>query len=339
MIKVFLFILHVASFCHGLTIVVTGTSQGIGLDAATRLIKDGHTVIHANRSMERSQTAVKAAGGGIPMECNLASLKSIRAFASQVQQQTDKSPAQIDVLCCNAGIAPSTKAKTPSLSEDGFEECIATNHLGHFLLVNLLKENLAQSETARLVVTASSVHDPEAPGGNVGAGATVGDLSGLGVNLQENNNNGIAPTMIDGNVEYDGAKVYMDSKLCNVLFCREALNRLPGISVRSFNPGFIPSSGLFRAPRKDNWIGATAFTVVAGLIGFAVPVEVGGARLAYMATASDDEVPSGSYYSAEVTSRASSKAEGFDLASVSQEGSDEELSAKLWEASAKIVGL
>ena len=131
-----------------------------------------------------------------------------------------------------------------------------------------------------------------------------------------------------------------DSKLCNVLFCREALKRFNEISsVRSFNPGFIPSSGLFREPRKDNWFGATAFTFIAGLIGFAVPISVGGERLAYMATASDEEIPTGSYLSAEVGSKAATRSEGFDTAGISKEASSDELAAKLWDRSLEIAGL
>ena len=92
---------------------------------------------------------------------------------------------------------------------------------------------------------------------------------------------------------YNGAKAYHDSKLCNVLFAREADRRwrAGGVSVRSFNPGLITDTGLFRAARKDNLVGTLLFSFVAtNLAGFSVPVEVGGARLAYAATASEAEV-------------------------------------------------
>ena len=62
------------SSAAALHIAITGTSQGIGLDAAKRLIRDGHTVYHANRNSARSAEAAQAAGGGIPMVCDLASL-------------------------------------------------------------------------------------------------------------------------------------------------------------------------------------------------------------------------------------------------------------------------
>ena len=322
-----------------MTIAITGSNQGIGLDAATRLIADGHTVIHACRNEERAQVAVRESGGGIPMVCDLANLDSIRNFCDKIRQQES---GALDVLCLNAGIAPSTKAETPNLTVDGFEECIGTNHLGHFLLANLVKDTLAASPATggRLVVTASSVHDPETPGGAVNGkdGATLADLSGLGIDLRSSPN---GPTMPDGSVKYNGSKVYKDSKLCNVLFCREAVKRFDTDlrSIRSLNPGFIPSSGLFRAPRKDNWLSATAFTFVAGVVGFSVPISVGGERLAYMATASDDEVPTGSYFSAKVGSKAATRADGFDNDVVSNEASNDDLAAKLWDRSIEIVGL
>ena len=128
---------------HALHIAITGTSQGIGLDAAKRLIKDGHTVYHANRNSARSAEAAQAAGGGIPMVCDLASLASVRQFADEL------SGKELDVLCLNAGIAPSTKAETAARTADGFEACVGTNHLGHFLLANLLAP-----QVKRIVVTA-----------------------------------------------------------------------------------------------------------------------------------------------------------------------------------------
>jgi len=319
---------------QGLNIAITGTSQGIGLDAAKRLIADGHTVYHACRNQERADVAVLGAGGGVPMVCDLADLSSVQKFANNLKNEAPK----LDVLCLNAGIAPSTKAKVPQLTKQGFEECIGVNHLGHFLLANLLKDHLSQEGGGRLVTTASSVHDPEGAGGAVGGkgGATLGDLSGFGIRL---NTNPDGPTMPDGSFEYDGGKVYKDSKLCNLLFCREALKRWgeDDIAIRSYNPGFIPSSGLFRAPRKDNWLGASAFTFIAGLVGFAVPIEVGGERLAYMASADDTEVPSGSYFSAEVGSKAATKAEGFEPSTVSVEASDDKLATRLWDLSTEYV--
>lgn len=64
---------------------------------------------------------------------------------------------------------------------------IGVNHLAHFVLAEKLLPNLEKSKlkNPRLVVTASSVHDPDTPGGNIGPGATLGDMSGLDQYLKE----------------------------------------------------------------------------------------------------------------------------------------------------------
>ena len=91
------------------------------------------------------------------------------------------------------------------------------------------------------MITASEVHDPSSPGGNVGLGAGLGDLSGFaadGQNFQ----------MIDGS-EYNADKAYKDSKLCNVLFAKELRNRLQEtnsqITVNAFGPGLITRTGTY----------------------------------------------------------------------------------------------
>ena len=261
-----------------LTIAITGTNSGIGKAAASLLLKDGHTVYHACRTAEGAQQAVEAAGGGTTMVCDLADLSSVRSFAAALTEQAP----DLDVLCLNSGVPPSRKAEAPRRTKDGFEETIGINHLGHYCLARLLHP-LLERNGGRLVVTASGVHDPDSPGGTVqgdkATGATLGDLSGLGATDEG------APVMVDGAVVFGGAKAYHDSKLCNVLFAREAHRRwgapAGGVSVRSFNPGLITDTGLFRAARRDNAFSTALFSFVAtNLAGFSVPVEVGGARLA-----------------------------------------------------------
>ena len=316
-----------------LHICITGSSQGIGLMAAKTLIANGHTVYHACRTTERAQEAVRASGGGVPMVCNLADLDSVRHFAHDLQHKA----STLDVLCLNAGMAPSAKATKPTLTKNGLEECIGVNHLGHFLLANLLHNKLKSNGGGRLVVTASSVHDPESKGGKSNnCGATLGDLSGLGVNLSIDPN---GSTMVDGAFQFNGNKAYKDSKLCNLLFCQEAKNRFSSsqISVRAFNPGLIPTTALFDTLRKENWWKAQAMTTVAGVLGFSVPVEVGGERLVYIATASDKEVPNGSYFSAKPGSQGITRENGFGPETISKEASDPGLAVRLWDRSMEVV--
>ena len=270
------------------------------------------------------------------MVCDLSDLSSVRAFAEALSEAAP----DLDVLCLNSGVSPSRKAASAQRTRDGFEATIGINHIGHFCLANLLQPLLAK-RSGRLVVTASGVHDPESPGGLVqgdpATGATLGDLSGLGAQPGAG-----GASMVDGATVFNGAKAYHDSKLCNVLFSREAHRRWgDSISVRSFNPGLITDTGLFRAARQDNFFGTAVFSFVAtNVAGFSQPVEVGGARLSYMATADETEVPSGSYFSApSATSKAATVADGFAAARVSKEALDDELAPKLWERSLEVVAL
>ena len=81
-----------------------------------------------------------------------------------------------------------------------------------------------------------------------------------------------------------------------------------------------------------------AFTFIAGLAGFAVPIDVGGKRLAHVVTASDAEVPPGSYLTGPTGSKGFTREDGFDDGLISKEGMDDAKAAKLWERSCEIVG-
>ena len=201
------------------------------------------------------------------------------------------------------------------------------------------------SGAGTIVVTASSVHDPEQPGGAVGGkdGASLGDLSGIGARLSGLYGSAAGDAVMpDGSRTYSGSKVYKDSKLCNVMFARAATKKWAGRArILSFNPGFIPSSGLFRAPRKDNWLGATAFTFVATNVAkFAVPIDVGGARLAFLAASPEAAaLPSGTYLSADTGSTAAAPADGFSQGVISAEAQDDAKGEALWAKSAAAVGV
>jgi len=160
---VHLLVLTTAAPAASLHIAITGSSQGIGLDAAKRMVAEGHTVYHACRSTERAAVAAAGAGGGVPMVCDLADLDSVRSFAETLRATAP----QLDVLCCNAGVSPSTKATVAERTAQGFEVTVGTNHIGHFALAALLEPELAKTK-GLVVITASSVHDPEQPGGAVG---------------------------------------------------------------------------------------------------------------------------------------------------------------------------
>ncbi len=249
-------------------IIVTGANSGVGLEGAKILAKAGHDVVCACRNQARADAAAQACGGTAAV-CDLADLSSVRSFAKTV--------SNVDVLVLNAGLALNTKDKEPTRTKDGFELTIGTNHLGHFLLYNLLEDRLAKSSNARLVVTASPVHDPLSGGGKVGSMATLGDLKGLKSKDFD---------MVDGGA-FDADKAYKDSKLCNLLFTAEASRRLAKKNAKAtahaFSPGLIPSpDGFFRYQPK---IFAKTFNAIATKAGVAETSEFGGACLSYVATA------------------------------------------------------
>jgi hypothetical protein len=105
------------------TIVVTGANSGIGFDACKRLAQQGHNLVLACRTMEKSrETAdrLKDLGGNlITAECDLASFASIKAFADKLPSLVGNK--KIDCLCLNAGLARNTASTDVARTADGFE--------------------------------------------------------------------------------------------------------------------------------------------------------------------------------------------------------------------------
>lgn len=197
-----------------LSVFITGANSGIGYQAARKLVAKGHSVTLACRTQARADAAAAAinaeaaaigsASIGIArgVECDLASLASVRLCAAAVLE----SKAPIDVLVLNAAVAPGTQAKSPKRTAEGFEETIGVNHLGHFLLSSLLLPAVtprAGRPPPRIVVTASEVHNPEEPGGQVGSKASLGDFAGLRAALSSGTGRF---DMVDGG-QYDPDKV------------------------------------------------------------------------------------------------------------------------------------
>ncbi|KAG7347498.1 light-dependent protochlorophyllide oxido-reductase [Nitzschia inconspicua] len=315
------------------TILVTGCNSGIGFEAARILARQGNTIIMACRTLAKAQEAadkIKAEtldANLIPAECDLASQASIRDFVKDIKLEN------LDVVCYNAGVALNTDDPEIQRTKEGFELTVGTNHLGHFYLQSLLLPKI-RPDTGKIVITASAVHDPDSPGGAQGKLATLGNLEGFirqGKNFE----------MVDGQ-SYNGDKAYKDSKLCNVFFCRELQRRLSasdatkGITVNSFSPGLITSTGLFRyqSPLFSSIFGVLATNVLK----VAESPEWGGAALAYMTTVNTQ----GEYYNSPPGSSKYGEAafgREFSIYAVSKEAQDDNKGKKLWELSEKLVGI
>jgi NAD(P)-dependent dehydrogenase (short-subunit alcohol dehydrogenase family) len=149
-------------------------------------------------------------------------------------------------ILCNAGARIEAVNYTP----DGYEETFATNHLGHFLLIELLIDCMA--ENGRVVFTASGTHDPETMDGKL-VGAVV-----------EPNAIALASDGKDGRKPTSAGKRYSTSKLCNILHAYELGRRLrrSGSSIASiaFDPGSTAGTGFLRGmPKPVQWLATTAF--------------------------------------------------------------------------------
>lgn len=195
--------------------VVTGSNTGLGLAIAEGLARAGHEVVLAVRNTAKGDAAASGIRSAVPgaevsvMPVDLASLASIRSFAAAV---ADRHP-QIDVLVNNAGLVQKSRTTTA----DGFESTFGVNHLGHFLLTNLLHGPLVAAPRARVVVVASDAHR----------------FARKGIPFDD----------LQAERKYGPMAVYSVSKLANILFARSLSKRWneDGIMVNSFHPGFVAS--------------------------------------------------------------------------------------------------
>ncbi|MBQ7067916.1 MAG: SDR family NAD(P)-dependent oxidoreductase [Synergistaceae bacterium] len=210
------------------TIIITGGNSGLGFETAKNIAgkSDEYFVILACRNFEKGISAaekIKNETGNqniCSMELDLASLKSVRNFAEKI-----KTP--IYALDNNAGISG---AKTDNqITVDGFDIIFQSNHLGHFLLTNLLLPLM--SEDSRILNISSDMHNPP-------YGALVWNGTEYLAHPTENLGN----------------ERYFYSKLCNLYFTYELDRKLKeknsNISCNAFNPGFMPDTNLNSMPQS-----------------------------------------------------------------------------------------
>ena len=123
------------------TVLITGTTSGVGLNATQALVRQGWTVITANRNPQRAAGAADRLD--IPRDrlhhilMDLGDLESVRHGVESLR-------GGVDALVCNAAVYE-PKLKQPKRSPQGYELSMATNHLGHFLLIQLLLDRLKAS--------------------------------------------------------------------------------------------------------------------------------------------------------------------------------------------------
>ncbi len=226
------------------TVLIVGGHTGLGLEAARKLAATSQLkLLLAGRDLQRVDGGARDLRTQYGVEVNtleldLSSLASVRAAAKRCRAMLED--GQIDTLqdiLCNAG----AQFQGPiSYSADGYEETFAVNCLGHFLLVNLLLDCVA--EGGRIVFTASGTHDPDTMDGRM-----VGVAAEPDANALANEGKG-------GRKPISGGKRYATSKLCVILYTYELDRKLrrAGVPVAAiaFDPGLISETGLMRtSPR------------------------------------------------------------------------------------------
>ncbi|TAF52198.1 MAG: protochlorophyllide reductase [Oscillatoriales cyanobacterium] len=315
------------------TVIITGTTSGVGLYAAKSLADRGNWhVIMACRDLDKMRTVAKEVGireeNTTTMHLDLADFDSVRKFVDDFRA-TGRS---LESLVCNAAVYLPLE-KEPVRNKDGYEICVATNHLGHFLLCNLLLEDLKQSIAAdkRLVILGTVTANPKELGGKIPIPAPpdLGTLQGFEA--------GFKPpiAMIDGK-PFKAGKAYKDSKLCNMLTMRELHRRYhesTGITFNALYPGCVAETGLFR-----NHYGAfrTIFPwFQKNLTGGYVTEELAGTRVADVVDLPEYKV-SGVYWS--WGNRQKDGREAF-LQEISDEASNTFKAERVWELSEKLVGI
>jgi len=203
--------------------LITGANVGIGRVTAIELAKAGYQVIIAGRSLARTQPIldeIQALPGNRPalfLPLDLSSLSSVRACATAFAALN----VPLHLLVNNAGVAGAR-----GLTVDGFEMTFGVNHIGHFLLTQLILPHLIASAPSRVVTVASRAHKRT-------TGIDWEDLR--------------RPTR-----SITGIREYANSKLANLLFSAELGKRLEGtqVSTYSLHPGVVDTE-IWRA--LPNW--------------------------------------------------------------------------------------
>ena len=317
-------------------ILLTGGSSGIGFQAATLLLNDGHHLTLPCRDAATAAGLRQRLGSRVSTPvCDLADLSSVESCAQSLLAEGEP----IDSLVLNAGLQYSGSA-APRWSAQGFELTIAVNHLAHQALLQQLLPLLMRGTAPALVVTASEVHDPSSAGGKVGRPAGLGDLAGL--------RQGPGAPMLDGSGSFNAEKAYKDSKLCNLLMAREVDRQLreqgTPLPVLAWSPGLvIPRSrdGFFRYSRSHNPGAQALFALVArDLLRITETPQRAGTLLAGLATGLTPQAKSESggfqYWSNRVVGPGRLR---FEAGQPSAEACSDALARQLWALSSQQIRL
>lgn len=289
----------------GRTFVITGANSGLGLEATRALARKGATVLMACRNQDKARDAAARVRAEQPdaalelLPLDLGDLASVRAFADAVRGRP------IDVLLNNAGVM----AIPRTLTKDGFEMQLGTNHLGHFALTALLWPTLRDRPSARVVHVSSGAHRT--------GRMTFDDL------MRERT--------------YERWSVYGQSKLANLLFtfalARRVAQRGIDVTVAAAHPGYADTDLQAVGPRMTgSAIMGALMRLGNGLI--AQPASAGVLPVLYAATMPD--VANGDYWGPDGLFELRGHPKRCGTTRLARVEADQE---RLWIESERLVGL
>jgi retinol dehydrogenase 14 len=245
---------------HGKIVLITGANSGIGFVTAVELAKMGARVLMVCRDSERGAQArgavAKVASGAVPelLLADMSSQRAVRALADDVRERFDR----VDVLINNAGGIFAKREFTA----DGIERTFATNHLGPFLLTNLLLDRVSAGTGGRIVNVASESYPSKVDFGN-----------------------------LQGEKSYGFLSAYFRSKLENIIFSLDLARQLQasGVTVNCMSPG--PTSTRF----GDNMTGLAGLFPRLAMKLFPSP-EKGARTLVHLASSPEMAGVSGGFF-------------------------------------------
>jgi NAD(P)-dependent dehydrogenase (short-subunit alcohol dehydrogenase family) len=247
------------------TVLITGANSGIGKETAVALASGGARVLMTARDPQKGQAALdevrtRSDGGQAELLLlDLASMASVRACAAEVLERAPR----LQVLINNAGLVLSERQVT----EDGFEATFAINHLGPFLLTQLLLPRLQESAPSRIINVASVAHH--------------GARRGLDFDDLQTERG------------YSSVGAYNRSKLANILHARELARRLEGagVTANALHPGAVASG--FGRQGDTTGIEAVVMSIAQP---FMISPAAGASTSVYLAMAPELGEVSGQYF-------------------------------------------
>ena len=293
-------------------VIITGANSGLGKESAFALAKLGAEIVLAVRDTNKGQSVKNQILNQTPSAVievaalDLMDLDSVRKFAAS------QSTKPIDVLLNNAGIMAVPFEKT----KDGFESQMGTNHLGHFLLTELLFDAISKGSNPRIVNVSSSAH-------RLGK-LTTGDASEI--NKSEQN--------------YSPWTVYGNSKLVNLLFTNELVRRLKitnsNITVAVAHPGYANTNLQLVAATKRSGIRKSVELAVTKLMNIILGQSAANGALPQIAACTWVDIQSGDYLGPRGLFESRGKPKKVKMNKAAQ---DIELAKRVWRTSEELLGV